>query len=311
MGFYRDRAKRRGTRGGRTGTVTFIQRFGGALNVNPHFHTLVLDGVFVEGTGGEIVFHPAAPPTDREVAELLAVVHRRVVRLLERRGLLSDEPARDETDDLFERSPALAGCYSASIGHTSALSDRAGQRVRRLGVLRHPPANDIALGRRRARFDGFDLHADVAVPARDRDRARLERLCRYTARPSVSNERLERRADGSIVLNLKAPWSDGTEQILLEPLELLERLAALVPRPRTNLVLYHGVLAPNAKWRSRVVRHGRESLAPERPERTPQPTPSPTPAVVTPSTRRRRPGRVTWLSTTRCRTASATCSAAM
>ena len=40
-------------------------------------------------------------------------------------------------------------------------------------------------------------------------------------------------------------------------MELLERLAALVPRPRINLILYHGVLAPRAAWRARVVAYGR------------------------------------------------------
>jgi hypothetical protein len=46
---------------------------------------------------------------------------------------------------------------------------------------------------------------------------------------------------------------DGTHHLVFEPLELLEKLAALTPRPRINLVLYHGVLAPHAGWRSRVV----------------------------------------------------------
>ena len=49
MGFYRDRAKRRRIDGGRTGTVTFIQRFGGALNVNPHFRELRLERAFFHG----------------------------------------------------------------------------------------------------------------------------------------------------------------------------------------------------------------------------------------------------------------------
>jgi hypothetical protein len=43
---------------------------------------------------------------------------------------------------------------------------------------------------------------------------------------------------------------------VFEPLELLEKLAALTPRPRINLVLYHGVLAPHAGWRARVVAYG-------------------------------------------------------
>jgi hypothetical protein len=44
--------------------------------------------------------------------------------------------------------------------------------------------------------------------------------------------------------------------LVFEPLELLEKLAALTPRPRINLVLYHGVLAPHAGWRARVVAYG-------------------------------------------------------
>jgi hypothetical protein len=44
FGFYRARGRRLGVRGGRTGSVTVIQRFGGALNLNVHFHTLVPDG---------------------------------------------------------------------------------------------------------------------------------------------------------------------------------------------------------------------------------------------------------------------------
>ena len=45
----------------------------------------------------------------------------------------------------------------------------------------------------------------------------------------------------------------ATRQLVFEPLELLEKLAALTPRPRINLVLYHGVLAPHAGWRARVI----------------------------------------------------------
>lgn len=58
------------------------------------------------------------------------------------------------------------------------------------------------------------------------------------------------------MLTLKTAWADGTRHLVLEPLELLEKLAALTPRPRINLVLHHGVLAPNAGWRTRVVAYG-------------------------------------------------------
>jgi hypothetical protein len=63
--------------------------------------------------------------------------------------------------------------------------------------------------------------------------------------------------DGRVLLRLKTPWRDGTSHIALQPVELLEKLAALIPRPYVNLIVYHGVLAPNAKWRREVVDFGR------------------------------------------------------
>jgi len=58
------------------------------------------------------------------------------------------------------------------------------------------------------------------------------------------------------LLTLKTAWADGTRHLIFEPLTLLEKLAALTPRPRINLVLYHGVLAPHAGWRARVAGYG-------------------------------------------------------
>ena len=54
-------------------------------------------------------------------------------------------------------------------------------------------------------------------------------------------------------------WRDGTSHFLFEPIEFLEKLAAIIPRPAVNLLLYHGILAPHARWRSQVVRYGRPS----------------------------------------------------
>jgi hypothetical protein len=129
-----------------------------------------------------------------------------------------------------------------------ATGPRAGLRVRRLGVL--GPAWPSAAGRK-ARLDGFDLYAAVAVRAGSR--GRLERLCRYLLRPPLAPERLERDDEGQVRLRLKTPWNDGTTHLLFDPIELLEKLAAIIPRPHINLVLYHGVLAARAKWRPRVV----------------------------------------------------------
>ena len=98
---------------------------------------------------------------------------------------------------------------------------------------------------------GFSLHANTHVPAHRRDA--LERLLRYTARGAVSLERLEVGADGDLLYTFTHPWSDGTTGIKLSPLELLEKLAALVPLQRVHLVRYGGCLAPHSKLRSAII----------------------------------------------------------
>jgi hypothetical protein len=99
--------------------------------------------------------------------------------------------------------------------------------------------------------DGFSLNAAVAFAAHEREG--IERLCRYVTRPALALERLSTNEVGHVVYQLKAPHHDGTTHFVFEPLDFLARLAALVPRPRGNLVRYHGILAPNARHRSRVV----------------------------------------------------------
>ena len=251
---YARGAQRRGIEGGQTGMVTALQRAGSGLNVNLHFHTLVLDGVFTEEPGGALAFHPAPAPSDAKVAAALATIRHRVQRLLVRRGL---EPADDATgpaDRLADESPVLAGIVGASVQGRVALGSRAGARVRRLGAGRDAAAV-TSRGPRQAHLEGFDLHANVGVSGTDR--AGLERLCRYILRPPFAQERLRRRSDGRIGLELKTAWHDGTRELVFEPLEFLERLAAMTPRPETNLLICHGVLAPRARWRERVVAYGR------------------------------------------------------
>jgi hypothetical protein len=112
-------------------------------------------------------------------------------------------------------------------------------------------ADASATGPRAARLEGFSLHADVAVPARRRDQ--LERVCRYILRPPLAVARLTESTGGQLLYHFRGPWRDGSTALLLEPLELLERLAALVPSPRRPLLAYHGLLAPRAEWRSTIV----------------------------------------------------------
>src|SRR5262245_49130701 len=91
----------------------------------------------------------------------------------------------------------------------------------------------------------------LLVPAHRRDQ--LERLIRYTARGAVSLERLTQDAHGDLVYTFTHPWSDGTTGIRLSPVELLEKLVALVPLPRVHLVRYGGCLASHSHLRGAII----------------------------------------------------------
>ena len=157
----------------------------------------------------------------------------------------------DEIDPVSRDEPLLAAISSASVRGRIATGPRAGQAVLRFGDrvdADHLPASQ---GERCANVGGVSVHANVAVPPRDRHR--LERLCRYAARPPLAIKRLSRLADGRLLYALRHRWRDGTTHVGFEPLEFIEKLAALVPPPRVNVVRYHGVLAPAARHRARVV----------------------------------------------------------
>ncbi len=80
-------------------------------------------------------------------------------------------------------------------------------------------------------------------------------------RPPIALERLEELPDGRLLYHLKRSWRDGTDSVVFEPLEFLERLAALVPAPHFNMIRYSGVLAPAAAWRARLAPHRHEPEA--------------------------------------------------
>ena len=75
----------------------------------------------------------------------------------------------------------------------------------------------------------------------------------YITRPAIAHERLKDDGSGNVLLQLKSPWRDGTTHLRMTPLEFMQPLAALVPRPRLHLTRFHGVLAPNAGLRAALV----------------------------------------------------------
>ena len=183
----------------RLGAVTFVHRFGSALNGNIHFHCCVIDGVF--SAEDEALRFDQAILTHEAIAKVQAEVRERVLRLFKRRALLSPE--------------------------------------------------DVDTMRQWGHEGGFSLNADVTVAAWDR--AGLERLLRYCARPIFASERLQWiEKDQRLVYRLPKPMPGGQTVLYLTPLEFLDKLAVLIPPPRRHRHRYHGVLAPNAPLRQAV-----------------------------------------------------------
>ena len=250
-GVLRRRAReRQGVANGRGGAVAIIQRFGAALNLNVHVHALVLDGVYGEdGTGG-LCFHPVTPPTDDEMDELLAAVARRIDRLLARRGVVDGgEHGPDRwSEEAFRswrgsRMPPCRGAPRSGRAPAPRCGDAEAHEScsRCLRSVRGPC---------HARLNGFDLHAAVVVPGAIGRGWSASTATRSGRR--WPHERIRLTEQGQVLLELRHRRADGTTHVLFDPVELLERLAALTPRPRINLVLYHVVLGARSAWRSRL-----------------------------------------------------------
>ena len=245
--WIRRQARRQGVRLGHCGSVTFVQRFGSDLRLNVHFHVLALDGVYAEAEDGELLFHPTPAPDEDDLARIARRVRRRVARALEERGFTMASVGEEDGDTDDE---ILLRLGHASAAGTIAQGPRAGMRI--------PPAPRLPRGaagtatiRRDTSAGGFNIHAGVALQADDRPG--LERLCRYIARPPIATERLELTPDGNVRYHFRRLWRNGTAYVDYSPLEFIERLVPLVPAPRSHLLVYHGVLAPNAALRPRVV----------------------------------------------------------
>jgi len=225
--------------------VTNVQRFGGSLNLNPHLHVLVADGVFVcreDGSSPEFMATPA--PTCEDLRGVIARVIERLETIARRRDQREPSAANDDEDGMegLRRAAGGRGTF-ARIDEKGAREDD--EEKRGAVVLRLSSRGLVA------ELGGFNLHAGVRVEGDDRDA--LERLCRYMARPAVAAGRVSVLPDGNVAYRVKAPRSGAATHRVMTPMEFMARLAALVAPPRTPLVRYHGVLAPNSPWRVAVV----------------------------------------------------------
>ncbi len=209
------------------GAVAFIHRFGSSLNEHVHFHVCAVDGVFEEvaGEGGDVD---------------------------------ADAQARDQA-----RGPGVI--FHPATGVNANAVDQVQTTLRRRilrafvgrGLLEGFEAKEM-LG---YKHSGFSVDTSVCIAAQDR--AGLERLLRYCARPPFACERL-RKAGRELVYRCAKQHSEPgshphnkrgakADEITLTPLELIDRIAKLVPPPRTHRHRYYGVLAPNSPLRAAVV----------------------------------------------------------
>jgi hypothetical protein len=239
LGFQRDRARQLGIKDARGGGVSFPQRFGSAIQINTHVHGVFCDGVFTFAAQGERAdaerraeFHPLPPPESGDLTALCRRIHDRFRRWLVRNGLL-----RLEADEASNETPelsALDACTRASVGigqltHVESDGGDEDDAADELQSLRPRKGG----GRYFGEAMGFGLHAGVSVPAGNAFGREL--LLRYCARPPFALERLSLLPDGRIAYRLKKPWRRDQTHRVMTPTQLLARLSALIPPPRSPL----------------------------------------------------------------------------
>lgn len=230
----------------RTGAVTFIQRFESALNLNVHFHILFLDGVYISGFDQDKqVFRRVNAPTQKELQALVHTLSERLGRFLVKEGVLVQDIENSYLNLDHLEQDSMQDVHGHSITYRIAVGPQQGKKVFTLQTLM--PKEEDQRYSQLAKANGFSLHAGVATQAHERKK--LERICRYVARPAVSEQRLALTKDGRVCYELKTPYRNGTTHVIFEPLDFIARLSALIPKPRVNLTRFHGVFAPNSKYR--------------------------------------------------------------
>jgi hypothetical protein len=201
------------------GALAFIHRFGSSLNAHVHFHFCVDDGVFEE------VAVEVEGEADAQSSPPGIVFH--------------PASAIDETAVAQVQRDLRRRILRAFVGR---------------GLLESCDAKDMLA----YQHSGFSVDAGVCIEAHDR--AALERLLRYCARPPFAMDRLRKEGAALVYRCAKQhsePGSDKrgakADELHLTPLELIDRIAALVPPPRTHQHRYFGVLAPNSPLRAAAV----------------------------------------------------------
>ncbi len=211
--------------------ITFVQRFGSSLNLNVHLHVVVVDRI-VSRDGGELAFTPASPPTRAEMTTIVRKVRKRIEKL--------------ETRPAEELQLPLGACVRIAVAPGDVRAVSVDLETDEPHAAPPTPYDGSAVDEH-----GYNLEASVRIAADD-DFGR-EHLLRYCARPPLSLARLTELPHGKLGYRIKKLRNHRNKLRIMTPLELLARLAALIPPPRHPLVRFHGAFAPRSSWRKRVV----------------------------------------------------------
>ncbi|MBI3900609.1 MAG: transposase, partial [Chlamydiia bacterium] len=162
-------------------------------------------------------------------------------------------------DGVFDKEGNFYQANLLSSEEIQSVQEQVRKRVVKLfhrkGILNSDEASDMLSWD----HGGFSLDANVRIDAQDR--AGLERLIRYCARPIFSGERLDCAGD-KLRYTLPKPAMDGQMVLILKPCELLDKLAQLIPPPHRHRHHYHGVLAPNSPLRAKIALLANKEIIP-------------------------------------------------
>jgi hypothetical protein len=168
-----------GDRTAQGGLLTGIQRSSGDMRLNPHLHVVALDGAYIAGPDGKPVFRALGRLKTDEVADVVQITKARVLKALERRGVVRVCPDALGVDDaLANRDPVLAQLATAAVAGLPP----AGPAERKREPLALVTGGGLEIvGDLVVQDCGFNLHAKTYAGAVDDD-ARARLLC-YVLRP--------------------------------------------------------------------------------------------------------------------------------
>jgi len=202
-----------------------------------------------------VQFHAARAVDAAELQGIVQRVYKRVTSWLCRHGYIDDKPLEGRSNEAPEQG-ALEACAEVAM-QRGAFAQLDAKDAFAPDDTTRAPSDEPAKLRFAAEYKGFNVHAGVHIAAGD-DMGR-ERLFRYGARPALALDRLRHLPGGRVAYRVKYATVGRAKHRVMTALELLARIARILPPPRFPLIRFHGVLAPRSSWRRAVVPQPREA----------------------------------------------------